>query len=824
MRVHEFAKELKVAHKDLLVKLQAVGLDVRNHMSALDDVIVQRIRMEIRKGLFKVEVAPPEKKIVVAPVVEKKPEPAPEPAPEPEKIEKAAKPEKAEKKPAAKAESKAGAEAPAPKTTARGKKVAAADAVVEEKKPEAVKPAAEQPAAQETAAAMPPKPAVDKKTASAPAAEKKLEPASAPVSQPQPEKKEKPQAPKIEPKADAPKPVPARSTKAPPPETRPQPVTPPAPTEPVSKVIKTRGAIIVRDFADKLGIRSNRLIAELMGMNVLAKITESISLDVARKIAEKHGFTFEHEKKSADHEQFLKKKPDADDEADRAEDLLPRPPVVTFMGHVDHGKTSLLDRIRKTQVAKGEHGGITQHIGAYTVDINGRKITFLDTPGHAAFTAMRARGATLTDIVVIVIAADDGIMPQTKEALMHAKAASVTIMVAINKMDLPAANVDRVKTQLQAEGLAPEDWGGTVVCVPVSAQTGKGIEHLLEMILLQAEVLDLRANPKRRAKGYVIEAQMKAGMGPTVSLLVKAGTLNIGDAVLCGAHYGRIRALINDHGIKVKSAGPGTPIKCLGLSGVPEAGAEFRVCANDKLAREQAGEYAERMKKENAGVPVRTVSLENLFDKIKDQKRLEFKIILKADTQGSVEAIKHGLQEIKSDKVTLDVIFGSTGNVTENDVMLAKASGGIILGFNAGKEPGVDAIARHEGVEINLHHIIYELIDQVRAAMTGMLAPIYKENVVGHAEILQVFPHGKAGKVAGCRVLDGSARTKIKVRVKRGKEVLFEGTMDSLKHFRESVSEVKEGNECGIRLAKFSDFQPGDIFEFYELEQLKQDL
>lgn len=801
MRLHELAKDLGMANKDLLARLQAMGSDARNHMSLLEDAIVQRVRDDIRKGVFKTHPVAEKKPAAEPAKVKEEPAPA-KPVEEPAKVEKAPKATKAEKVPRAEKAPKA------TKAAKTEKKEKAAAPVTAEAKPGEDKPAPAEVPVQ-------PAPAAPVAQAQAPAPV----PVPAPVEK-KPAVKEpaKPTAVQHAPKKQAPtgkveKPAPAPAAKK------------PEPKPPADNIIRVKGPIVVRDFAEKLGVRPNRLIAELMGMNVLAKITESISIDVARKIAEKHGLGFEHEKKSADHEQFLKKKTDGDvDEVDRPEDLLPRPPVVTFMGHVDHGKTSLLDRIRKTQVAKGEHGGITQHIGAYTVDLNGRKITFLDTPGHAAFTAMRARGATLTDIVVIVVAADDGIMPQTKEAISHAKASGVTIMVAINKMDLPAANLERVMGQLQTEGLAPEEWGGTTVCVPVSAVTGKGIDHLLEMILLQADVLELKANPKRRAKGFVIEAELKAGMGPTASLLVKAGTLKIGDAILCGPHYGKVRALINDHGVQVKSAGPGAPIKCLGLSGVPEAGAEFRVCANDKIAREQAGQMTDQMRQEQVGEPTRKISLADIFQQIKDQNRLELKIILKADTQGSVEAITHSLGEIKSDKISLNVLFGATGNITANDIMLASASNGIIFGFNVGKESGVDSVARHEGVELHLHNIIYELIDKVRDAMTGMLAPLYKENMVGHAEILEVFPLGKAGKVAGCKVLDGSARTKVKVRVKRGKEVLFEGGIDSLKHFKESVSEVKEGNECGIRLAKFSDFQKGDIFEFYELEQLAQTL
>lgn len=592
-----------------------------------------------------------------------------------------------------------------------------------------------------------------------------------------------------------------------------------------SKVIKVRGPIVVRDFAEKLGVRPNQLIAELMGMNVLASISERVEINIAKMIAEKHGFLLEHEKKIAEH-QYIHRKHEIEEtkeEKDEPEDLVTRAPVVTFLGHVDHGKTSLLDKIRNTAVAKGEHGGITQHIGAYTVDISGRNITFLDTPGHEAFTAMRARGANLTDIAVIVIAADDGVMPQTNEAIMHARAAGVSILVAINKMDLPTANSDRVKKQLQALDLTPEDWGGAIICCPVSAQTGEGINHLLEMILLQSEILELKANPKRCARGYVIEAQLEAGMGPTANLLVTNGTLNIGATILCGRYCGRVRALINDHGVKIKSAPPSTPVKCLGLSGVPEAGATFRVCSSDRVARSLSEEAMAKLKDKQVSIPKRA-SLNDIYDQLKKSEILELKVIIKADTQGSVEAIIHSLNEIKSSKILLNIILSGTGNITENDVMLASASNAVILGFNVAKEPRVDAMSKHEGVEIRLHSVIYELIDQVRDAMTGLLTPQIEEKLIGRAEVRQVFSVGKTSKVAGCLVIEGSVTPRFRARVKRGDEVLFEGSIASLRHFKDDAAEVKESQECGIRLENFTDFGEGDILEFYELHEIKQTL
>jgi translation initiation factor IF-2 len=589
-------------------------------------------------------------------------------------------------------------------------------------------------------------------------------------------------------------------------------------------VIRTRGAVVVRDLAELLGLRPNVVIAELMGVNVLASINERIEINVARQICEKHGFTLEHEKRTEEHRQTLhKRSDDEEEEIDKPEDLRPRAPVVTFLGHVDHGKTSLLDKIRDTAVTEGEFGGITQHIGAYTVDVQGRPITFLDTPGHAAFTAMRSRGASLTDIAVIIIAADDGVMPQTREAIQHAKNAGVAIMVAVNKMDLPGANPDQVRQQLSAEGLTPEEWGGETICCPVSAHTGQGIDHLLEMILLQAELLELQANPKRRGHGFVVEAQLEPGMGPTAHLLVKNGTLQIGDIILCGRHAGRVRALINDHGIKVKSAGPSTPVKCLGLTGVPEAGTEFKVYANEKLARQTAASTAEAEKRAQLVAP-RTTSVEALFDQIRVETQLEFPLVLKADVQGSVEAIEHALDEIKSDKILLRIISRGAGSITVNDVKLAGSSGAMLIGFNVTREPGVKQACKQEGVQIKIHKVIYELLDDVREAMVAKLPPLVRENITGHAEIRQVFSIGKAGNIAGCLVTDGVVTSRSKARVKRGQKVLHEGVIASLRHFQDEVSQVREAQECGVRLADYADFLAGDTLEFYELEQVKQTL
>ncbi len=596
-----------------------------------------------------------------------------------------------------------------------------------------------------------------------------------------------------------------------------------APTS-AGKVITLKGPVVVRELAVLLGVRPNQIIAELMRLNVLASINECIEIKDAARVAEKHGFAVEKEKKR-EHKPLAPKpekaaaKPHAD-----AEEFKPRPPIATILGHVDHGKTSLLDYIRKTAVTKGESGGITQHIGAYTAYINGKMITFLDTPGHEAFTAMRSRGAQLTDIPIIVVAADDGLMPQTREAIKHAEAAKAPIMVAINKIDLPGANVEKVKQQLAGIGLSPEDWGGTTIVCPVSAVTGEGVDHLLEMILLQAEVLELKAKPGARAQGYVVEAQLEPGMGPTATMLVKNGTLHIGETILVGACCGRVRALIDDHGKRVKSAGPSMPVKVLGLDGVPEAGAEFSVCKNDREARERAAERAQTDKQAQFRAPPQRASLETLFQKIKDSEQVELNIVLKTDVHGSAEAIEHALKEIKSQKVKLNILFSGVGAITSNDVLLCSASDGIVLGFHVGVDETAARLAKKEGVQIRLHRIIYELLDQVREVMAGMLPPILKEKLLGQAIVKQVFEITKSGVVAGCAVTSGLVTPRLNVRVKREDAVLYEGTINSLRHFQNEVSEVREGQECGIRLDNFADFKPGDKFEFYEVEKIAQTL
>jgi translation initiation factor IF-2 len=590
-------------------------------------------------------------------------------------------------------------------------------------------------------------------------------------------------------------------------------------------IITLKPPIIVRDLAEQLKRRPFQLIADLIELKVMANVNQAIDEVVAQKLCAKYGFRFELEKREKRagivHAPTREVELDVDD---KPEELKLRAPVVTIMGHVDHGKTTLLDVIRKANVAGGEAGGITQHIGAYTIAFPHperknelQQITFLDTPGHAAFSAMRARGANVTDIVVLVVAANDGVMPQTLEALSHAQAARVPILVAVNKIDHPNANAMKVRQQLQERGLVPDDWGGETIFVDVSAITKQGVDKLLEMILLQADLLELKANPTRRAKGNVIESGLEAG-GPTATVLVRKGTLHVGDVVICGPYWGKVRALINEEGKRLKEAGPSVAVKLLGLNGVPEAGIEFSSVDDEKNARilaEQRIEEARALSKEARA----KVTLENLFDTLATSAAKVLKVVVKADTQGSVEAIVEALKKSETEQVSLDVIHSAVGSITESDVLLASASHAIVLGFHTRIDGGSSEIAKREGVQIKLYAIIYELVDEVKEAMAGLLDPILKENVIGAAEVRKVFELSKGGKVAGCIVASGRI-SKGKVRVMRRKNLVYEGITQSLRRFQDEVNEVRAGMECGIRIDGFDDFQNGDMVECYTIEKV----
>ena len=567
-----------------------------------------------------------------------------------------------------------------------------------------------------------------------------------------------------------------------------------------------------------------------MEFGIFATVNQSLEPEIAQRLCAKYNFRFKVEKREKGGGQVHGpvKRTEVQDAEDKPEDLCPRPPVVTIMGHVDHGKTSLLDVIRKSNVAAGEAGGITQHIGAYTILFPHperpkelQQITFLDTPGHAAFSSMRARGANVTDIVVLVVAANDGVMPQTLEALNHAQAAKVPILVAVNKCDHPNANPLRVRQQLQEKGLVPDEWGGDTIFVDCSALTKQGVDKLLEMILLQAELLELKANPTRPAKGNVIESGLEPG-GPTATVLVRKGTLHVGNTVVCGQYYGKVRALINEENKRLKEAAPSVAVKLLGLNGVPEAGNEFNVVENEKLASELTEQRSETDRSRDKERRPK-VTIETLIDVLDEGSAKVLRLVVKADAQGSVEAIVEALLKIESEKVSLEIVHSAVGTITESDVILASASKAVILGFHTRVDTAAAELAKREGVQIKLYAIIYELIDQVKEAMAGLLDPLLKEAVFGVAEVRKVFALSKGGNVAGCVIASGRI-VRGKARIMRRKNLVYEGIIHTLRRFQDEVNEVRAGMECGIRLEGFDDFQPGDTIECYNIEKVAQKL
>lgn len=592
------------------------------------------------------------------------------------------------------------------------------------------------------------------------------------------------------------------------------------------KTLHIKPPIIVKDLAEKLGIKPFQIIYDLMKLNIFAAIQQTIELEIASKLCDKYGFHLEREKRKTG-EGHRKIAPSVLSSPDLFIDeindkLFPRAPIITFMGHVDHGKTSLLDAIRKTKVAAGEVGGITQHIGAYSVDRNGQRITFLDTPGHAAFTAMRIRGTNITDIVVLVVAADDGLMPQTIEAINHAKAAKVAIMVAINKTDLPNANIERIKQQLQRHDLTPEDWGGSTICIPVSATQGTGIDELLNMMCLQAEILELKASVHTQARCTVIEAQLEPGRGPTATLIVRAGIIRVGQPFICGNYWGKLKQLISDNAKPIREAGPSTPVKILGLSGLPNAGDELIVMTSERSAKAFSKEKLDNIRTNKLVVPQRA-TLENLFQSLANEQKKSLQVILKADVQGSMEAVLSSLKEMPSRKIALELIHVAVGPVSESDVLLASAANAIIIGFGVKVENNASGLAKRERVQIKLFSIIYELIDQVREAMLGMLDPQLHETIIGHAEVKQVFDLSK-GMVAGCLTTDGRIARVARARILRKQQPIYDGGIVTLRRFQNDVKEVRSGLECGIKLGNFSEYLPEDIIECYILDKMPQSL
>jgi translation initiation factor IF-2 len=710
---------------------------------------------------------------------------------------------------AKKADDAKASKAAAPKTTAKA-------APAEKTKPKAEEVPAEPKVVKETVSLIDAKPKVRRPRTPSELENKPF--AHIPISrilEPEAPKAAAPVAPPVE---EAPAPVEEVAAPAPAAE---------APASPVDeKIVHLKPPFTIKDLAVAMGIKPFLLISDLMEINIFASgINQVIEVDVAAKICTKHGLTFEREKRKEGggvHKVEAPKAPPKEPEKPKITELTNRAPIVTFMGHVDHGKTTLMDAIRKTRVAAGEVGGITQHIGAYSVVHNDHRITFLDTPGHAAFTAMRARGANVTDIVVLVVAADDGIMPQTMEALNHAKAAKVKIVVAITKIDMAGANIDKVKGQLQEKGLVPEDWGGDIGMCPVAAIKGQGVNELLDRILLESEMLELKASSQQNPRGTVIEAQIEQGRGPTATVIVRMGTLKVGDSFICGAFDGKVKSLIDDFGKPMKSAGPSTPVKVLGFAGLPNAGDDFVVMESERAAKALSAERQADHRMQKLEKPQRA-TLENLFASLADDAKKRLYVVVKGDVQGSLEALITSLQQIESKKIDLEIVHSAVGPISESDILLASASNAIVIGFGVKVESTAAQVARRENVQIKLYSIIYELIDQVKEAMAGMLDPETRESVIGHAEVRKVFELSK-GLVAGCAVTDGRLARTARARVLRGRTPIYDGGFATLRRFQDDVKEVRSGLECGIKLGDFNDYEAGDIIECYTLEKVAQKL
>ncbi len=855
VRVYELARDLSIDSKELVEKLKAGGMNIKNYMSTLDedatakaqDIVAGRVSEVIEEERIRPRVIRRRKKTVkieperpiVEPVeepkeaeieVEKGAEPAP--AKVEEEIKKEEAPAKRVKKEVSAEPKHAEPEAkPKPKKKAKKAKKRAADkpakiikrpeegplkeliAKHKKREPEAEAPAAKGQVVKE----LPVAPEEEKKGK---AVRKKRDKKRAEKKEAVPKRSVRHRKIEVFERADlyegrklvrkerrgARKPKDAAK------KLKQTEITVP---KPIKRRIKVPEQVTVGELAKAMGIKAVEVIKILMSLGAPANINQSIDFETASLVADEFGYELELD--LFDVEGIIA------EVEDKAEHLRPRPPVVTIMGHVDHGKTSLLDYIRQSNIIGGESGGITQHIGAYFVKIEGGDIVFLDTPGHEAFTAMRARGAKVTDIIVLVVAADDGVMPQTVEAVNHARAASIPIIVAINKIDKPEANIDKVTRELAELELVPEAWGGETISGHISAKTGEGVEELLELILLQAEVLELKENPDKAARGTIIEAKLDKSRGPIATVLIKSGTLKQGDYFICGEHYGKLRAMLNHHGRQVKSAGPSIPVETYGISGVPKAGDEFIVVGDEKTAKQVI--EARQAKARTAGVSRRgIISLDELFDRIKEGEIKELNLILKADVQGSIEALSDSLHKLSTEEVKVKIIHSSTGAITETDVMLASASGAIIIGFNVRANPRVTEVAAKEEVDIRYYDVIYNVIKDIRMAMAGLLEPIYRENIIGRADIKEIFHVPKVGTVAGCYVTDGHVERNANVRLLRDEVVVFDGKISSLRRFKDDAKEVQSGYECGIGLENFQDIKPGDVFEVYNLEEEEAEL
>lgn len=837
-RVNELSKELSVSNKELIAIINEgfPELDIKTHSNSIPTTYLDEVESFVKKKLAGSEEKP------VSPKESAKAEESAKSA-APEKVVPVGKTPPPAPVPAAKAPPPT----PAPAVKAPIPPPPAAKAPVPSP-PAAKAPAPVSPAASKPAPVPPPvsaPPPVSKPAAIVPPAV-----AKAPAPVPPPVSRPAPVPPVVKAPSTVPPPAAKSPVSVPPPVSRPN--TPPplhktpgaVPTIPAAPAgesapvvadeemqsITVRPPIVVRDFAIALNLRPFRLISELMEMGIFASMNQTIEEDVAVRIAKKHGIVLEvrHRGEAQPQKKEEAPKPDHDD----PKLLESRPPVVCVLGHVDHGKTTLLDFYRKSSVVTGEAGGITQHVGAYSVEQKGKRITFLDTPGHAAFSKMRERGAEVTDIAILVVAADDGFMPQTDEALKFAKKNNVQIVIAINKVDAKGANIDRIKQQMQQRNIASEDWGGTTLTTPVSALKGTGMDELLDAVLLQAEMMELKANPKCPAEGTVVEAQMEIGRGPTATMIVQKGTLKIGDAFVCGQHYCKVRALLDDRGNRLKSVAPGNPALVLGWSGAPTPGSLFHVCKNEREARDLAEENAHNLRKaleeeadEAKAAKVADMSklsdMDRLTAAIQQTKDKVFKVLCKADVNGTLEALIGCLEAIKSAKVKLEVIASSVGPITPNDVNVAHAGGAAIVAFDVKQDNGVGPLLKRTGVKVIGHNIIYMLLDMVKEEMSGLLDPELKENKVGMAEVRAVFPHGKNHFVAGCMVTEGRVQRDFHARIYRKNQVIHSATIDTLKRFKDDVTEVKAGYECGIRLENFEQYQMGDLIECYEILEVR---
>jgi translation initiation factor IF-2 len=811
VRVHELSKELGKSPKELMHYLNELGANVRNHMSTIEDKYVEQARLDFpsqKQTRFPQTTATEPSKTVS---IQEAPKQTAPPERRPRQTSRAQKTgdtgtgvsqtvQKQPKREPVQASS----------ASERAKERSKAEQTVPVKQ---VKPVTKTgPKPEKQSAAGKPRQAVDNK---------KARPDRSNTNQGSQSKRgsnqqnQKPfQQRRTGPGMPARGPV-ARPTGARPSQRRRHPLKTEKPKGPLTNVksVQLPPTMTVKDFSQLIEVAAGDVIKKLMGLGVIANINQEIDIDTMILLADEY-------KISASAALTEEEKVQVEEIEDDPKSLIQRPPVVTIMGHVDHGKTSLLDAIREANVIAQEAGGITQHIGAYQIEIKDRKITFLDTPGHEAFTAMRARGAQATDIAILVVAADDGVMPQTVEALNHAKAADVPIIVAINKIDKPGANPDRIKQDLTEYGLVAEEWGGDTIFVSVSAKKREGIEQLLEMILLMADMKDLKANPDRAAKGTIIEAKLDKGRGPVATVLIQTGTLQVGDAIIAGAAAGKVRVLNNEKGKRLKKAGPSTPVEVIGFDDLPEAG-DILYAVTDGMARGLADRRMQ-LKRENELKQSQKVTLDDLFSKIKEGEIKELNIVLKADVQGSVEAIRQSLERLSNEEVRVKVIHGGVGGIGEGDIMLASASNAIIFGFNVRPDPMAKRIAEKENVDIRLYRIIYEIIDDVQKAMEGMLAPEYKEVVAGRAEIRAVYKVPKVGNVAGCHVLEGKINRNSSIRLIRDNIVVHDGKIDSLKRFKDDAREVVEGFECGIGLEKYNDIKEGDIIEAYAMEEIKR--